>query len=384
MITFVDMNTSFVYDSPVTGSGFIGRKHDVDILYNLLCGGNSAVVYGEPGCGCMSLVQQTLVRAKMRNPGIIVAEIDFSRCRSTEDLLVAFTDGLLKACGSSPSEYRDFVKSGLEGAHFVFDKDQFDAHGLTVSMNWIPDDVDIMKTFDFPAFLAKQKQTELVILVRQFQNVLFSPDNDAILDAMEKVIERQISGCMYIFTGSRFNRLREIFDVRRCFWHTVERIVPSDVDPDLIADSVYHNFQTTGKVVEKDLVVSTVGMLRGNMRYVNHLFSIVDSLARGYVNQGTISNAMRILLSIYSHHFFNFVCSLTDFQLNLLKAIVNGETKFSTASVIGRYNLNSSANVKRVKDALVKKELVWFDDEDIPHIQDPLFEYWLRQEYFAL
>lgn len=378
------MNTSFVYDSPVTGSRFIGRKRDLDILHNLLSGGNSTVVYGEPGCGCMSLVQQTLAQMKMHDPGMIVAEIDFSRCRTTEDLLVAFSDGLLKACGSSPSEYREFVQSGLAGAHFVFDNEQFSAHGLTVSMNWIPDDVDIVKTFDFPAFLAEKKRTNIVILIRQFQNILFSPDSDAILDAMEKVISRQGNDYLFVFTGSRFNRLREIFDVRRYFWHTVERIIPSDVDADLIADFVYHNFQMTGKVLEKELVISTVRMLRCNMRYVNHLFSIVDSITMGYVTQGTISDAMRIMLSVYTPHFFNAVCSLTDFQLNLLKAIVHGETKFSAAGVIDRYRLNSSANVKRVKDALVKKELVWFDDEDIPHIQDPLFEYWLRKEYFAL
>lgn len=378
------MNTNFVYDSPVTGSRFIGRKRDLDILHNLLSGGNSTVVYGEPGCGCMSLVQQTLAQMKMHDPGMIVAEIDFSRCRTTEDLLLAFSDGLLKACGSSPSEYREFVQSGLAGAHFVFDNEQFSAHGLTVSMNWIPDDVDIVKTFDFPAFLAEKKRTNIVILIRQFQNILFSPDSDAILDAMEKVISRQGNDYLFVFTGSRFNRLREIFDVRRYFWHTVERIIPSDVDADLIADFVYHNFQTTGKVLEKDLIISTAGMLRCNLRYVNHLFSIVDSMTKGYVNKGTISDAMRIMLSVYTPHFFNAVCSLTDFQLNLLKAIVNGETRFSTAGVIDRYRLNSSANVKRVKDALVKKELVWFDDEDIPHIQDPLFEYWLRKEYFVL
>ena len=378
------MNTNFVYDSPVTGSRFIVRKRDLDILHNLLSGGNSTVVYGEPGCGCMSLVQQTLAQMKMQNPGMIVAEIDFSRCRSTEDLLVSFSDGLLKACGSSPSEYREFVQSGLAGAHFVFDNEQFGAHGLTVSMNWIPDDVDIVKTFDFPAFLAEKKRTNIVILIRQFQNILFSPDSDAILDAMEKVISRQGNDYLFVFTGSRFNRLREIFDVRRYFWHIVERMVPSNIDPELIADSIYHNFQLTGKVLEKDLIISTAGMLRCNLRYVNHLFSIVDSMTKGYVNKGTISDAMRIMLSVYAPGFFNAVCSLTDFQLNLLKAIVHGETRLSMAGVIDRYCLNSSANVKRVKDALVKKELVWFDEQDVPHIQDPLFEYWLRQEYFAL
>lgn len=377
------MNTTFIYDAPVAGSRFVGRKHDVELLRNLLCGGHSIVVYGEPGVGCNSLVQNAVSSVKMMAPEMIVAEIDFSRCRSTEDFLTVFADGLFKSCGSSPSDYKEFVELGLKGSHFVFDQDQFDTHGVTLSMNWMPDDVDIMKVFDLPTFFSGQKQARLLVLIRQFQNILFSPDNDVLLDAMEKVVGNQTDDYVFVFTGSQFNKLREVFDFKRYFWHTVERIIPSVIDADMIAEFVYHGFQSTGKVLEKALIASTARMLRCNMRYVNHLFSIVDSIAKGYINQGTVSDAMRVMLSIYKPHFFNAVCSLTDFQLSLLKAIVHGETRFSTAGVIDKYGLNSSANVKRLKDALVKKELVWFDEDDMPHIQDPLFEYWLRQEYFA-
>ena len=57
--------------------------------------------------------------------------------------------------------------------------------------------------------------------------------------------------------------------------------------------------------------------------------------------------------------------------------------KFSTTEVIDKYRLNSSANVKRLKDALMKKEVIMFNDKDEPVIQDPLFEYWLRKFYFG-
>ena len=49
----------------------------------------------------------------------------------------------------------------------------------------------------------------------------------------------------------------------------------------------------------------------------------------------------------------------------------------------GKYSLNSSANVRRLKDALMKKEILTFVGEDAkPVILDPLFEYWLRNYYF--
>jgi len=46
--------------------------------------------------------------------------------------------------------------------------------------------------------------------------------------------------------------------------------------------------------------------------------------------------------------------------------------------------LHSSANVKRVKDALMKKEVLIFDENDTPAFIDPLFEYWVKKYYFQI
>ena len=74
---------------------------------------------------------------------------------------------------------------------------------------------------------------------------------------------------------------------------------------------------------------------------------------------------------------------LTGFQERFLKAVLDGNVKFSTTEVIENYRLNSSANVKRLKEALMKKEVLSFNDKDEPSVQDPLFEYWLRKYYFG-
>ena len=70
--------------------------------------------------------------------------------------------------------------------------------------------------------------------------------------------------------------------------------------------------------------------------------------------------------------------------MNLLKATLEGVVRFSSADVIRKYGLNSSANVKRVKDALIKKEVLIFDENDNPILADPLFEYWLKKYYFEM
>ena len=74
---------------------------------------------------------------------------------------------------------------------------------------------------------------------------------------------------------------------------------------------------------------------------------------------------------------------LTDHQISLLRAALDGVNKFSSSEVIEKYHLNSSANVRRVKDALRKKEIITFNEKDEPVVLDPLFEYWLENYYFT-
>ena len=67
-----------------------------------------------------------------------------------------------------------------------------------------------------------------------------------------------------------------------------------------------------------------------------------------------------------------------------LKAILCGRTKFTSTEVIEEFGLSSSANVRRLKDALAKKEIVDFENQAAPRVIDPLFEYWVRTRYFGM
>ena len=60
-----------------------------------------------------------------------------------------------------------------------------------------------------------------------------------------------------------------------------------------------------------------------------------------------------------------------------------GAAAVSCVSAVRTNGLNSSANVRRLKDALMKKEILTFEGQDErPVLLDPLFEYWLRNTYF--
>jgi hypothetical protein len=117
---------------------------------------------------------------------------------------------------------------------------------------------------------------------------------------------------------------------------------------------------------------------------MNHLSAICDSLSKGFVTEAMMTDALSSIISVHQPRFVSVVNDLTDHQLSLMKAVLDGVVKFSSSEVIEKYHLNSSANVRRVKDALKKKEVITFNEKDEPVILDPLFEYWLRNYYFEM
>ena len=137
-------------------------------------------------------------------------------------------------------------------------------------------------------------------------------------------------------------------------------------------------------MVEKRLLQGVYNLFKGHLWYINHLIAIADSLSRGYIMEPLLVEALEGLVSIHEPAFRGIMNGLTTHQVSLLKATLDGVTRFSASEVIRKYGLNSSANVKRVKEALMKKEVIMLDANDNPVLEDPLFEYWVRKYYFEM
>ena len=73
--------------------------------------------------------------------------------------------------------------------------------------------------------------------------------------------------------------------------------------------------------------------------------------------------------------------NLSSYQLNFLRALVDGETELSSAEIIKKYNLASSSNVTTIKRALIKKELIDTEKRKIV-IADPVLKAWIKRGLF--
>ena len=380
------MESPFPYAQYVTGRNFVGRRGEVVLLGNLVSQGEHVVVAEPPKTGKTSLVQHTLYGLRMKGVTFTVGQFSALNIRTPEDFLLRLGTTLLKMAGASPLEYEDLIKRFLPNPHFVFDTRAYDTDGCILSLNWDLEPADAEALLSFPFRLAQERGDRLILIVDEFQTVLQLEDPDAILRPLSQSLRDNREGrrFCYVFCGSCVNAMDEIFRGSHLFSRLVERVKLSPVSELEMADHIHRGFMSAGKVVEKELLQGACRLFRGHPWYINHFAAICDAMTRGYLMEQGLVEALSYLVAVHEPRFTATVNSLTTHQVNLLKAVLEGVTRFSSAEVIRHYRLNSSANVKRVKDALMKKEVLTFDEDDKPVILDPLFEYWMKKYYFEM
>lgn len=381
------MDSPFLYNKYVTGQHFIGRKEDCAILGNLLAQSENVVI-GEPfGTGKKSLVHQVFTKMKVSGERFSVGEMTALDIRRGEDFVKRLGTAVIRIVATTPDEYERIVNRYLEGTHFVFDRKAFADRDTILSTNWDLDENDLRAVLRLPYALAAERGEKIYLIVDEFQNVDLADDGELVFKLMEEVIDgAKAEGLRlfsYIFIGSQVNAMDDIFVKRHFFYRLATRLRLSKVDEREIVERIIKGFLASGKVIDRDLISGACRLFKCNLFYINHFTSVCDSLSKGYIMEPVLLEALATVIAVNRGRFIAMMNDLTTFQVSLLKAIIDGYSKFSTAEVIRRYSLNSSANVRRLKDALMKKEILTFvGEEGKPVILDPLFEYWLRNYYF--
>ena len=141
-------------------------------------------------------------------------------------------------------------------------------------------------------------------------------------------------------------------------------------------------FRETGKVISEEQATMICEATENLSSYVQHLAWVVWYKSDKVVANKDVSDAIDDLLEQNKVFFQREVEQLSEHQLNFLRALANGVTSgFSRKEVIKKYRLESSANIQSVKKALLKKDLIDIDGQELS-FNDSLFKLWLKRQQF--
>ena len=140
---------------------------------------------------------------------------------------------------------------------------------------------------------------------------------------------------------------------------------------------IMDSFENSGKSISKDLVKRMIGMTNMHPDYLQQLCHNVWNRTDSEATSKMIEEAMTLVIRSNALHYQDMCDALSNTQINLLNAILAGETKLTAAKTMQQFKLGTPRNVSKNKQILIQKDIVEIHVQSIT-FNDPIFEYWLR------
>ncbi|NCB19503.1 MAG: ATP-binding protein [Bacteroidia bacterium] len=380
------MDTPFVYNKFVTGHEFISRQNELSLFTTMVRQKQHVLIYEPPKSGKKSLVQQGFINLHKNGHEFIVCNINLFNVRTKKQLLQKYINALLNTFTNSPAEMENLQKELIPDFDKFFGKTieygkTLDFSDPETDTRTIPKEIT-EKIISLPETLAHKFNTNPVIYIDEFQEILLQDNPYEILEQMEYTLKEQVK-TTYIITGSMVNSMKEIFEEKKYFYNFAERIKLGPLDGRSLSEFYNKSFLKTGRVISRELSTAMYNFTEGHPWYAQQLGDISYGLTRGYLTEQVLKQSFLSLLELHSYRYQLITSRLSRFQINFLKAIMDNVEQLCAADTMSYYGFNSSANVKRLKDAVKRKEILTEENGQWVFL-DPLFKTWLKTVYFEL
>ena len=374
------MENPFVFGKAVEGVYFTDMTEDAKRLSANLTHGINTVLISPRRWGKTSLVKK--VMGEMDNREIIPVFIDVFQCKSEYEFYHAFATAVVRQTSSKLDEWVETVKMFLANISPKFSFGSDPMNDFTLSFEWSPKDDTELDILQLPEKIAQKKGVRIVVCIDEFQQVADFSDSLKFQKKLRSVWQHQqnVTYCMF---GSKKHLMENIFnDKGMPFYKFGDMMFLKKIPTDEWVAFICAKFRETGKVISEEQATRICEATENLSSYVQHLAWVVWYKSDKVVANKDVSDAIDDLLEQNKAFFQREVEQLSEHQLNLLRALANGVTSgFSRKEVIKKYRLESSANIQSVKKALLKKDLIDIDGQELS-FNDSLFKLWLKRQQF--
>jgi hypothetical protein len=303
--------------------------------------------------------------------------------RSEEEFYKSVSENILQSVSGKIEDIiantKEFMKQWVPKITFSPDDQQEFSFGL----NWQDVKRQPNEILDLAEHIATEKGLKIVLCIDEFQNISYFDDPLAFQKKLRSHWQKHqnASYCLY---GSKRHMLLNVFTSPSMPFYKFGSLMFLDKIPtEYWKDFIQKQFKATGKTITKKQSSQIALMANNHPYYVQQLAQLCWLRTDKEITDSIINEALESLVMQLSLLFLNLTESLSTTQVNFLLAVLSGVKKFSAITTLSNYKLGTSANVNRIKKALIGKEII--DDQGGRiEILDPVYAIWLKKYYFNL
>lgn len=370
------MEIPFSFGKTVTEGAFTNRSTDIKRLTNNLQNHINTILISPRRWGKSSLVKKVVSNINNRNTKIVM--LDLLRIRNEEEFYKVLAGETIKATSGKLTEW---IEAGKEFLKHISPKISIGTDPMQdfdISFDWKEVQKNYKEILDLPQKIAKKKKLHLIICIDEFQNC--QNFNDPKLFQKRLRTEWQhhhnVTYCLY---GSRQHMMAELFEKQsNPFYKFGDVFYLQKISRTDWISFIQKQFAATKKKITEDMANLIAAIVQDHSYYVQQLSFIVWTATSKTVTKEIILSATEDLMAQNGILYTRDTENLTNAQHNFLKAVAEGvHTGLSSKEIVHKYQLGTSANVLKIKKALIQKELI--DDQNGIHFLDPVYELWFKK-----
>jgi hypothetical protein len=371
----------FIYGTTVSTHSFTNRENETVKLTNNLINGINTILISPRRWGKSSLVEKviTIINKKHKKTRTVV--LDLFSVSSEEEFLEAFAREVIKA---SSSKWQDWLSSGKTFFKSLMPKLSVGIDPTTdfsLSFDWKEAKKHSDEVLNLPETIAKQKGIKMIICLDEFQN-LSSFYGYLNLEKKMRAAWQRHKSVTYCLYGSKRHMMSDVFNnPSKPFYRFGDIMLLQKIETKKWVSFICNSFKESGKHIDEKEAEKIPLTMKDHSWYVQQLAHYTWNLTKKKAGTSEIQTALHELINANSPLYLREIEYISITQLNLLKAVIKGETQFTSAGVMQRYQLGTPRNVSKNKTILINNDLIQ-EINGLYEFVDPAFELWFRKQFF--
>lgn len=365
----------FIFGKPVSGDDFIDREEETRILKANFTYGINTIIISPRRMGKTSLVKKVCdeISHKQRN----IVFMDIFSCRNQADFARMFADSIFRQTANKMEEWIHNARTLLGHLNPQINISPDLSYQLSFSLSHKDGDEWLEDIIALPQKIAEKKKCPVIICIDEFQQIGEFEDSLSFQKKLRTYWQHQ-PDVIYCLFGSKRHMMNEMFhSAGHPFYKFGEIINLKKIPQDYWEKYIIEKFEKLGIKLDLGIARKICEITDNYSAYVQQLASLVLINYDEQDVEGSLKRAYEMLLDHCSDLFEQQTQNLTTLQLNFLKAMIKGNgLEMTSKKTLERFELGGPSNVQRVRESLIKKEIIDIKDRKV-FFADPILKHWL-------
>lgn len=238
------------------------------------------------------------------------------------------------------------------------------------------------KTIPQLLYFLDTQNIKTVIAIDEFQQILNYPEKN--VEALLRTCIQQLKNVHFIFCGSNQKMMHHIFNnAKRPFYASTKNINLKKINNTIYAQFIKRQFEKQKFKISSEVIELILELTDCHTYYTQRLCHEIFANGIKTIKTDTVLQTINKILIDNESIYFQYRNLITPAQWNLLKAIAI-EHKIEqpyAQKFIYKHNLGTPSNVKRGIEALIEKEMIYYNagvEQPYYEVYDKFLMRWLQ------